>query len=53
MAVGLARDLALEDALVLGMATGALNVTRRGLGSGDRETIQRLVDQIECVEAGV
>jgi 1-phosphofructokinase len=53
MAVALARGQALEDALVLGMAAGALNVTRHGLGSGDRQTIERLIDEIECVELDV
>lgn len=52
IAVALSRGQAVEEALVLGMAAGALNVTRRGLGSGDRETIERLVDQIELVETG-
>lgn len=50
IAVALARGQAVREALVLGMAAGALNVTRRGLGSGDREAIESLVDQIELVE---
>jgi 1-phosphofructokinase len=40
--VGPARGLSMIDALRLGMAAGALNATRRGLGSGTRDEIERL-----------
>lgn len=46
IAVGLARGLSIADALCLGAAAGALNVARRGLGSGRREQIERLAEQI-------
>ena len=40
--VGLARGQSTYHALRLGMAAGALNATRRGLGSGTRDEIERL-----------
>ncbi|OJX65621.1 MAG: phosphofructokinase [Micrococcales bacterium 73-13] len=39
---GLARGETIRDAVVLGAAAGALNVTRHGLGSGDAEAVARL-----------
>jgi 1-phosphofructokinase len=42
LAVGMARGLAPEATLRLGAAAGALNVTRRGLGTGQRADIDVL-----------
>jgi 1-phosphofructokinase len=47
LAAGIARGLDLLDALRLGAAAAALNVTRRGLATGDRREIERLADHIE------
>lgn len=47
IAVGIGRGLDIVDAVRMGAAAGALNVTRRGLGSGRREQIERFADQIE------
>ena len=46
IAVGLARHIGLLGAVRLGAAAGALNVTRHGLGSGDREEIERLAEHV-------
>jgi 1-phosphofructokinase len=43
---------ALRDAVGLGVAAGALNVTRHGLGTGDAEAIHRLREQVEIHEIG-
>jgi 1-phosphofructokinase len=47
VAAGLAKGLDIFDALRLGAAAAALNVTRRGLATGDRREIERLADHIE------
>jgi 1-phosphofructokinase len=47
LAVALGRGDDLTDALRFGAAAGALNVTRHGLASGDREGISSLAAQVE------
>ena len=44
--VGLARGMSTEQAGRLGMTAGALNVTRRGLGTGTRDEIERLAAHV-------
>jgi 1-phosphofructokinase len=50
LAAGLARGLGLLDALGLGVAAASLNVTRRGLATGERREIERLADHIDVHE---
>ena len=42
VAASLARGSSVRDAITLGAAAGALNVTRHGLGTGDAQTIEKL-----------
>jgi 1-phosphofructokinase len=41
-----ARALPLREALVLGVAAGSINFLRRGLGTGDRATVEELATKI-------
>jgi 1-phosphofructokinase len=50
LAVALAEDRPLEDALRFGAAAGALNATRHGLGSGERSQIELLARAVRLVE---
>jgi 1-phosphofructokinase len=50
IAVALARGAGLDQAVRLGAAAGALNVTRRGLGTGRRDQIEAFADQVEVEE---
>jgi 1-phosphofructokinase len=47
LAVATARDAGLVPAFQLAVAAGALNVTRRGLGSGARQDIERLATTVQ------
>lgn len=51
LAVAVGRGLGIAEAARLGAAAGALNVTRRGLGTGHREQIERFAAQISVDEA--
>lgn len=42
VAAAIARGATILDAITLGAAAGALNVTRHGLGTGDAQTIEKL-----------
>ena len=53
LAAGLARGFDILDALKLGAAAAGLNVTRRGLATGDRREIERLANHIELDEIDV
>ena len=46
-AAALAAGDDLEHAVRLAVAAGALNVTRRGLGSGDARAVRRLAERVE------
>lgn len=50
IAAALTKGLDVEAALRLAAAAGALNVTRRGLGTGRREDIERLVPLVRIRE---
>jgi 1-phosphofructokinase len=47
LAAALARGQGLEDALCLAAAAAALNVTRRGLATGDRDQIERMAAYVD------
>jgi 1-phosphofructokinase len=47
LAASLARHEKLEDALRLAAAAAALNMTRRGLATGDRQQIERMAPRVE------
>jgi 1-phosphofructokinase len=47
LAVGIRRRLSVEETLRLGAAAGALNVTRRGLGTGRRENVEAFAARVE------
>jgi 1-phosphofructokinase len=47
LAAGIARRLPMHETVCLGAAAGTLNVTRHGLGSGERAAIEHLAEQIE------
>lgn len=53
LASALVAGDALVDAVALGAAAGALNVTRHGLGTGDAETIHRLRERVEVQRVSV
>jgi 1-phosphofructokinase len=46
LTASLARDESLADAIRTGAAAGALNVTRHGLGSGQREAVMQLRERV-------
>jgi 1-phosphofructokinase len=50
IAVALARGNSLRNSVRLGTAAATLNVTRRGLASGSRREIERLVHHVELTE---
>lgn len=52
VAVALARGDSLEDALRLGGAAGALNITRHGLGSGEGDTIRAIAEHVKLTPVG-
>ena len=52
VAASLARGSSVRDAVTLGAAAGALNVTRHGLGTGDAQTIEKLRELVTAREYG-
>ena len=51
IAAALARGDSFDEALCLGAASGAVNVTRHGLASGRRDTIEKLAEQVTIEQA--
>lgn len=49
LVAALAEGEPLHDAVRIGVAAGALNVTRHGLGTGDAEAIRRLRKHVELI----
>jgi 1-phosphofructokinase len=47
VAVGISRGMPIDECLKLGAAAGALNVTRHGLGTGRRESVEKLALQVQ------
>lgn len=47
LGVGLGSGSGLVDALKVAVAAGALNATRRGLGTGTRDEIERLSRHVD------
>lgn len=52
VAASLARGSSVHDAITLGAAAGALNVTRHGLGTGDAQTIEKLRELVTVRQFG-
>ena len=52
LTAGLHQGLSLPEALRLGVAAAAMNVTRHGLGTGEAAAIRALVDLVEVEEIG-
>jgi 1-phosphofructokinase len=52
VAAVLARGGSLEDAVRTGVAAGALNVTRHGLGTGRADAVDALVSRVELERVG-
>lgn len=52
LTVALMNGESLRDAVALGAAAGALNVTRHGLGTGDAQAIHRLAAQVRLQPIG-
>ncbi len=52
VATRLARGDDPVEAVRLGVAAGALNATRHGLGSGERDAIEALAEQVEIEDIG-